>query len=425
MCEASLNRGLILDESTLSKLRRNSPAGGWFPALRDLRWTIVECNLPYADLFFSANLRTVVISTSLKVGAGVHRDILLAIASAFSALPTLTLQYLDVDFYHRDIPWAPFEDLLSSIVLRCGPPLTKFSSPPLLDAATNHLIHLPHLRSWVVKVPPPNYSTSSLPLTFPPLTEFTVGEDAAYEWLSLFKRLEAPISTTRAVTPLSRVKESLESLHIQRHPGAIFDDSFTSQIQIFHNLTYLNVGVRCHGNNNDRQCAFKLNNDNVTELAIALPRLKSLLLGPPCFKNVCATTVACLLPISVYCLKLNRLEIHFNTANIIEDFKGISEDPQFQELQVLPRSRLHVLDVWEMPLTLDKPGIEAVANGMANIFPSLDFCSGTLDFFPRTRGRNTWSRISRRIGELTGNAVGECRLTVPFRLIHSCTEAHE
>lgn len=118
------------------------------------------------------------------------------------------------------------------------------------------------------------------------------------------------------------------------------------------------------------QCTFRLNNDDVTKLAMALPQLESLLLGYPCSQNTCATTVACLLPISVYCVKLRELEIHFNTTNIVDDLESISKDPWLQDLRSLPRCTLSC-HVGHTSQILDEPGLETVVNGTVDIFPSL------------------------------------------------------
>jgi len=284
-------------------------------------------------------------------------------------LPTDSLQSLTISPL---MPWADLEDSISSVVLRCGPSLMEFVPPiPLSDAAINHLLHLPHLHTWHIEGPPPSYSPLSLPPVFPPLTEFTLGGDATRGWFSLFERLERSASATQGMAPLSKVKESLESLDIENLPGSIIDASFTSTIQIFWNLVHLGVEGPCHDGRNNGQCTFKLNNDNVTDLAVALPRLEYLLLGHPCFEKVCATTVACLLPMSVHCTKLQEVEIHFNTTNIVEDFKNILADPQFQELHSLPKCTLSCLNVAQTPLTLDEPGFEIVANGIVDIFPGL------------------------------------------------------
>lgn len=183
------------------------------------------------------------------------RDILPAITSVISALPTPTLRNLSIDVNRHGIPSAYFNDALPSVILRCGPSFTRsFSSIPLSNAAINHLIHLPHFRIWHTEHPPPNYSASSLPLVLPPLIRFTLWEGAAPGWLSLFKRLGDFVPSTQGATPLFGVMGPLEYLHI---------GSF--RIRTFRNLNHLIAGAHY-----DDQCIFKLNDENVTELAMAL-----------------------------------------------------------------------------------------------------------------------------------------------------------
>lgn len=381
-------------EDTYRKLRLNSPAGGWFPALQSLSWTMTKTNLPYADLFFSPHLKTISVYNSWSPrGSGVPRDLQPSIASAISMLPTSALRSLCVGYI---IPWADLTDSISSVVLRCGPSLAEFTSTiPLSEAAMNHLIQLPHLRRWHIGSPPPSYSIKTLPLVFPPLAVCILGEGVGRGWIPLFERLEHSVSPTQGVTPLSEVKESLEILTVESRPGTATDASFTSTIQIFRNLVDLNVDAFCHSGGYNYECTFKLNNDNVAELVMALPRLESLALGRPCFKNTCATTVACLLPISVRCLKLRSLLIHFNTTTIHDDFKNISGDHRFQELRLLPRCTLSLLDTWETPLTLDEPEFETVASGMVDIFPSLERCI----WFGESL---SWYTLNGRIKDLQG-----------------------
>ena len=382
-----------LGEDTSNKLRLNSPPSGWFPALEHLTWCITKSNLLYADLFFSPHLKTISIFASCSWSdSGVPFGILPTIASTISALPTSSLQQILVTSSHFTAPWVRFKDLLSSVVVRCGPSFTEYDAPvPLSDVAVNHLIHLPHLCAWRIHGPPPNHSTTSLPLTFPPLEELTLGQGAVRGWLSLFERLEDGVSATQGATPLFKAKETLRVLEIEDSPVPIIDASFVSPIRRFRNLVHLNVEVCCHDEVDVGQCTFKLNNDNVTELAMALSQLEFLLLGHACFENTCATTVTCLLLISVHCTKLEQLGVHFNTTNIIEDFKDISEDPRFQRLRSLPRCPLTRLGVYLIPLSLDEPGFETVTKGMIDIFPSLKHCVGFGQF---------WREISWRITDL-------------------------
>jgi len=379
----------VLGQGTLPKLRLNMPAGGWFPALQDLSWSITESKLTHVDLFFSPNLKNVLIYPP-RYKAWAPHTILPAAASAISILPASALQSLIITDSGNHVLWEHLKDSFSSLILRCGSSLTELISPiPLTDAAINHLIRLPHLHTWRVGDPPPNYSASSLPSAFPPLTKFLLEKSAARGWISLFERIENHVSTTQGVTPLSEVKRSLKFLEIETHFSPILDASFASRIQIFHNLVSLTVDARCPKEHGAGQCIVKLSDDDITELAMALPQLEYLLLGDPC-ENTCATTAACLLPISVYCLKLKQLEIHFNTANIADDLEGALKGPRFQALRALPRCTLECLDVWRIPLTLDGPGFETVLNGLLDIFPSLKYCEGLWD---------AWEELNKRIEE--------------------------
>ena len=384
----------VLGEEAVRQFRLNSPSDGWFPALRSLAWTTSARNLLYIDLLFSPYLEEVWISTPPSWGRSrFPRDILPALTSTISTLPTSALKTLQLGPVlgtdTRDTHWVHFKDLFSSVVLRCGPSLMHLASPvPLSDIAVDHVIRLPHLRTWGIEGPPPNYSVSSPLPDFPTLTGFTLGEYAARGWLSLFKRLEDRVSVTQGTTPLYRVKESLKSLSVDvPSTTPIIDISLTSPIQMFRNLVTLDVVVGC----GQGQCAFKLNNDDVTNLALALFQLERLHLGFPCQENTCTTTVACLLPISVYCVKLEILEIHFNTTNIVDDLKNIPADPKFQELRSLPRGALWHLGVHGMPLILDESDFETVVDGMVDIFPSLTRCAGYGD---------TWVKLTKEIEAL-------------------------
>ena len=392
MCQVCVDERSDLMEDAYRKFRLSSPPGGWFPALQELSWRIMEPNLPYIDLFSSPHLKRISIYTPLMwANFEAPPNILAAIASAVSTLPVPpVLRSLSIDI--RCIaPPGYFKDSISSAVLRCGPSLTEFTTTVTLsDAAANHLIRLPHLRTWRIEGTPPSYSASSLPLVFPPLTNLILGKGAARGWLSLFQRLEDGISPRQGVTPLSQVKESLKFLDANDRSGLIINFSLISPIQIFRNLVSLGVVVFCRDEVGEGQCTFGLNDDNVTELAVALPQLETLFLGSPCADNTCATTVACLLPISVHCLKLRELQIHFNTTNIVDDFKDISKNPRFQEFHLLPRCTLSHLQVDRMPLILDKPGSEIAVEGILNIFPHLGKFSGV---------EQSWHDLSKRIAK--------------------------
>jgi len=392
---------MVLEEATLNKLRLNSPQDGWFPALQDLFWFLSPSNLPCGDLFFSQHLKRINIYVlwpwdivALPLGT------LQTLASIISALPTSNLERISLHTNYRAMPWTHFKDSFSSVILRCGSSFTDCdSSIPLSNAALHHLIHLPHLHTWHIYGPPPTYSASSLPLVFPPLKELTLRGGAACGWFSLLRRLEDGSSTTQGVTPLSKTKESLKVLNVEGVSSINIDASFVYTIQFFRNLVNLHVKVGCYDWRVD-QCIFELDNDSVAGLAMALTQLESLVLGNPCSKNTCLTTVVCLLPISVHCSKLEKLEIHFNTTNVVNDFKNILENPRFQQLRSLPKCPLTYLDVYRTPLSLHETDLKTVAKGMVDIFPSLRGCGGR---------EESWGKLSEQI--CTSRRAGsECSL---------------
>lgn len=139
------------------------------------------------------------------------------------------------------------------------------------------------------------------------------------------------------------------------------------------------------------RCIFKPDNENIVEIGTAVPRLRFLRLGPPCFENTC--TVACLLQTSVHCVELQKPEVHFNTMNIIDNLKDISEDPSFQQLRSLPNCTLRRMTVHQLPLTIDGPGFETVACGMVDIFPSLNRFAGL---------NEAWKTLTKIIRKLQG-----------------------
>ena len=255
---------------------------------------------------------------------------------------------------------------------------------PLSGAAVDHLIRLPHLSTCHIDGPPPTHSPSDLPLVFPPLTNLALRAGFVREWLPLLERLGS------CMVPPSKVKESLKSLRL---PCPVIGAASASLIQTFRNLVDLNVDRDCRGTGGEAQCIFKLNNDDVTKLVMALPQLESLLLGRPCSNNTCATTAACLLQISVHCVKLQTLAVHFNTTNIVDDFRDILDAPRYQELHSRPRCKISFLRVHLMPLTLDDSGFETVVNGMISIFPALGYCVEVV------RGTG-WHKLSERLTEL-------------------------
>ena len=116
----------------------------------------------------------------------------------------------------------------------------------LSDTAINHLIQLPHLHTLCMYGPPPNYSTTSLPLVFPPLKKLTLGDSAVRGWLSFLGRLEDGASTTPGRKRLFKAKDLLKVPIIRDIPEATtINPSLVFPIQSFQNLAELDMNAYC------------------------------------------------------------------------------------------------------------------------------------------------------------------------------------
>lgn len=164
---------------------------------------------------------------------------------------------------------------------------------------------------------------------------------------------------------MSRVKELLESLNVEDSRPTLtisVSESFVSPIP---SISGLGPFIRCPDKDNQDQCAFNLNNDDVTKLAAALHQLEFLLLGYACPKNI-------------YALRQSRAlfrQTQANKPNIVDDFEDISGDPQFRGPCSLPLCAISHLGVYRIPLDLDTLGFETVAIRMVPIFPRIPFPS--------------------------------------------------
>ena len=267
---------------------------------------------------------------------------------------------------------------------------------PLSDEGVVHLISLPNLHSLELDTPPPHHSTLR-PLVFPPLKLWFFAEGVAVKWLSTLRLLEEDAVARQDMTPLVRVKVTLRHLRV-KGDGLAIDNALTSPIQMFQNLVRLNMDVYCF----EDECSFELDEEEVRTLVTALPRLKTLVLGHPCPMDLCHTTVACLVTISIHCVKLEVLEIHFNTSQMaahLEEMSMEEEEEEEEEEEPGQTCNLKTLGVHEMPLVLAVLEEEEVCDGLWNIFPSLECIIRAKD------SESDWDAISKRM--FPGRAHGE------------------
>ena len=281
------------------------------------------------------------------------------------------------------------ESAASSAVLRCGPTLEKLTIfSPLSDAAVQHIMQLPNLCNWYAVNGPPR--TPNLPLSdiFPRLDRLSLAEEISLEWLTLF-------TTTARHTPSGQISHPpLKQGPIERltdlviFPKVIIDAAFMSPIILFHGLVILRLTVACYTVGG---CAFNLTDDDIAEIAPALPCLVVAMLGIVCLENSCRTTVASLASLSEHCRGLQDLEIHFNTANLRNDLDAVSADPRLDSLPSLRTCDVFHLELSNAPYTISEDDVVPVLRGFRRVFPSLAGISGSDD---------NWSLLSLRLPEV-------------------------
>ena len=230
-----LDDGITTD--ALACLSRNSPNGMLCPKLEHLNWRFDDSTVPlsFFRLFFSPNLKRVTLSAYLHRHA-FRPELVESLSEVISCLPDC----LESMYFKCGQGREPLKDAISSFVCRSGSSLRSFrSSEPLSDAAFDHLMRLPNLRSWITTHEPPR----TPPLTtFPSLKELHLYSEAL-PWLHLLAgdgdgQTRAGLAPAAALN--TNVKETLKTLNFPERTAVI--PKLLSSISSFRNLVTVCVG---------------------------------------------------------------------------------------------------------------------------------------------------------------------------------------
>jgi hypothetical protein len=339
-----------------------------FPGLWGLSWIAESYSLPFYRLFISPHLTAF---TFICPPFGGHPDEVVSnFTSMIAELQTSSLRSLQVDFYHYAAQNSiDLNSAVSSAVLRCGSSLTTLSAPlSISDAAVQHIMQLPELTSWTTVNGPPRVSDSSPSDAFSKLETLRLHTEASVGWVPFFGASARRASSGRsAYTPPSRGSGQQLTTLVCRVRVSV-DATFISHIAQFHGLVNLTLRSSC---SDKGRCTFGLTDDDIAEVATALPNLVNATFGDVCTANSCQTTVYSLLFLSTRCKGLDFLEIHFNTTNICDDLTSMPGNPRLRDFRALPRCQLDGLEVSHAPLQIQAEDCGPVATGFLDIFPSL------------------------------------------------------
>ena len=360
-------RGLDLDLDTeeisgdaFALLVSNLPPDGvLFPNLEWLHWGVDRGGFPFAfRLFLSSHLQRVTLYDDPNLDPTLRLRTK-ALVQMVSVLPA-SLEQLSVLCGGRKS--KRLGEAMSSLVCRCGSSLRRFATRvPLSEEAVLHLIQLPNLSYLRTYHEPPQVVPMN---TFPSLEHLRLASQDALPWLHLFASHDRAITLSDPGPP-PNARDRLKSLEFPKY--TVVDSKLLCSIVTFRNLAMLRIHTDdCTGG--DPDCIFRLTNDDIQNLVIALPRLKILRLGKPCPSNTCNTTIDSLVSISVKCLSLTALEIHFNTRELVSDVLrlldgGVAHDKA--------KCKLRALSVGSLPLEALEEDSETIAMGFKAIFPCL------------------------------------------------------
>jgi len=378
------------------------PTDDPFQNLRELHGWIEPTLLHFLHHFVSPRLTvfSVYVDTDDRLGCSGYGSL----TDAISAIPGSSLRRFSLGEYEWENASTKFKREVSAMVLRCGLALNYLSAGvELSEQAVLHVMQLPHLHTLkLAHESPPDTTNLSLQdtIVFPSVRSLTLATPTTHAWLPFLNdlRWRHPTTTATGGSDHSQVQIGIHSTLEELYCG--FGEApkraIVKQALAFRNLTTLEVGQFCPGD----RCSFDLTDNDVTAITKALPQLRKLLLGHPCWLNACQTTFRSLLTLSANCVELMELIVHFNTIDIVDDVKSLleTEDPDIRKLRDGPRCGVTSLPVFMTPLAVDKPDTDLLAKGFLFVFPAL----GKIPVGPSARGAASsgWLRVGTAISRL-------------------------
>ena len=386
MRRLSLIEGSSVSEEVLCLISANSPNGIMCPGLRNLFWAAEPHTLPFYHLFLSPHLMEIELSFRYRALEGeVLDEVLSDITSVVLELENLPLRHL-----YLDVPATSpsLDSAVSSAVLRCRHSLETLSVlTPLSDAAIQHIMRLPNLTTWEGVNGPAGASELSLSGAFPELKVLQLQAEASLEWLPLFGAAARRTSSGQDSRAPFNHPPGQKLTVLECWVDVSVNAAFIHPIMLFHGLVELMLVSPCSSVGG---CAFSLTDNDVAEIATALPRLRNATLGSPCSINSCRTTVSSLAFLSTRCKSLEYLGLHFNTTNLRGDLESVSVDPRPHGLPSSPGRSFSLL-MANAPYSISEEDVLPVLAGFLRIFPSLG----------RIYGNNTgWRELSRSLKEV-------------------------
>ena len=248
---------------------------------------------------------------------------------------------------------------------------------PLTNEARQVVYNLPNLRSLLVVI---EKDSPLPPVVLPNLTDLSIRYGHESDWLQMFRRatlgpLEAITfhSTSETVGDFLEAFERVALAASVQHTLSKFrfyticswNPNYSSLLP-FTQITTLAIRFSCHGG-----CSSTVDDDIITNLARAMPRLEALELSdPPCREIPTGVTARGLAALAHHCPYLSTLCIHFQAASLCVP-PAISKRTSDSGSAALRRDcALRDLEVGEIPVP--EESVLVVALTLAQLFPRLE-----------------------------------------------------
>lgn len=290
------------------------------PNLQSLEWYSATDTFAYINLFRSPRLT----SLNVRVIPNIPN-----IVPILVSLPVETLEELRFLDLSGD---RAVQDAISNSVLGTKATLRSIEvSSDLSDAAIRHVVRLPNLSDARVRFANLDRGAAFPDSSFPSLRTLETRVDRDGGWKYLVKdaiNLESIVLYSLTAVHPEETMDIFELLIKRGFHRTMHRLSFAPSepcdltplvLAPFHNfrsLTRLAVTPPCE----PTQCKSQLTDDALGQLAKALPQLVELFLGGvPCGSPTRGITFAGLRFLSVHCVHLETLQVHFSTLEIPTD----------------------------------------------------------------------------------------------------------
>ena len=341
-----------------------------FPNLRSISWTCSSWDsAPLLRLFLNPELIDVEIGFP-NSDPHIYRP------ATISLIPARSLTNLKLERMAFSDPLPT--DELHNLLEQASETLRSVDlDGELSGTIIEKLLQLPNLRRLDIRMPGTRIALPAVVL--PSLEELAVScwEDAS--WLCVLRNIQSPalreldisfsgdsptyLQTFGTSLLDARIEQTLISLDLASLAGIPLTEAGLRPFISFRKLTKLELFSLC----TTWHCSFRLNDSIISKLAVALPRLTHLGLGgTPCETSTVDVTIASLVALSINCVDLDVLRLHFNVNDIVS--RDACENSQTHKFTC----KLRTLIVGSQPLPSNHDDILLLTFTILHVFPHLE-----------------------------------------------------